>query len=213
MIFCFQAGKNRHEHIMEALELFGREVLPEFAERDEKLDRDKQQRLAPGDRRGDGAQARRGSPAAARRDDYAFPAMPRAMADRAGSDDFQKMLDDFAAPDRASAASTASSATGNGYAVPGAQNGGGVSPGAGHAGCWHSPLLSTESREVPDPYEMPSVAFSVTQYQWPLGLRATSNTSLRSWPMTPTTVLLAASIGPKRTFGDERCETRGRDRV
>ena len=37
MIFCFQAGKNRHEHIMEALELFGREVLPEFAERDEKL--------------------------------------------------------------------------------------------------------------------------------------------------------------------------------
>ena len=28
--------------------------------------------------------------------DYAFPAMPRAMADRAGNDDFQKMLDDFA---------------------------------------------------------------------------------------------------------------------
>jgi thiazole synthase ThiGH ThiG subunit len=25
-----QAGKNRHEHIMESLELFGREVLPEF---------------------------------------------------------------------------------------------------------------------------------------------------------------------------------------
>ncbi len=39
MIFCFQAGKNRHEHIMEALELFGREVLPEFADRDERAAR------------------------------------------------------------------------------------------------------------------------------------------------------------------------------
>ena len=29
-------------------------------------------------------------------DDYAFPAIPRAMADRAGNDDFHKMLDDFA---------------------------------------------------------------------------------------------------------------------
>ncbi len=46
MIFCFQAGKNRHEHIMEALELFGREVLPEFMDRDEKLQRDKA--AAPG---------------------------------------------------------------------------------------------------------------------------------------------------------------------
>ena len=35
VIFVMQAGKNRHEHIMESLELFGREVLPEFIERDE----------------------------------------------------------------------------------------------------------------------------------------------------------------------------------
>ena len=35
VIFVLQAGRNRHEHIMESLELFGREVLPEFAERDE----------------------------------------------------------------------------------------------------------------------------------------------------------------------------------
>src|SRR5881227_2460060 len=47
VVFVSQAGKNRHEHIMESLELFGREVLPEFAERDEKLEHDKQQRLAP----------------------------------------------------------------------------------------------------------------------------------------------------------------------
>ena len=38
VIFCSQAGKNRHEHIMESLELFGREVLPEFKDRDEKRD-------------------------------------------------------------------------------------------------------------------------------------------------------------------------------
>ena len=95
VIFCFQAGKNRHEHIMEALELFGREVLPEFADRDEKLQRDKEQRLAPVI---DAVLARKPVtdhpplPTA----DYAFPAMPRAMADRAGNDDFLKMLDDFA---------------------------------------------------------------------------------------------------------------------
>ena len=35
VIFTAQAGKNRHEHIMESLELFGREVLPEFMEREE----------------------------------------------------------------------------------------------------------------------------------------------------------------------------------
>ena len=34
VIFVLQAGRNRHEHIMESIELFGREVLPEFVERD-----------------------------------------------------------------------------------------------------------------------------------------------------------------------------------
>ena len=37
MIFVMQAGMNKHEHIMEAIELFAREVLPEFAERDAEL--------------------------------------------------------------------------------------------------------------------------------------------------------------------------------
>jgi alkanesulfonate monooxygenase SsuD/methylene tetrahydromethanopterin reductase-like flavin-dependent oxidoreductase (luciferase family) len=95
VIFCFQAGKNRHEHIMEALELFGREVLPEFADQSESRERDKEKRLAPVI---DAVMERK--PASDHpplpTDDYAFPAMPRAMADRAGSDDFQKMLDDFA---------------------------------------------------------------------------------------------------------------------
>jgi alkanesulfonate monooxygenase SsuD/methylene tetrahydromethanopterin reductase-like flavin-dependent oxidoreductase (luciferase family) len=33
LIFVLQSGRNRHEHICESLELFGREVLPRFAER------------------------------------------------------------------------------------------------------------------------------------------------------------------------------------
>jgi len=47
VIFVMQAGKNRHEHIMEALELFGKEVLPEFKARDERLRQEKAARLAP----------------------------------------------------------------------------------------------------------------------------------------------------------------------
>jgi alkanesulfonate monooxygenase SsuD/methylene tetrahydromethanopterin reductase-like flavin-dependent oxidoreductase (luciferase family) len=95
VIFCFQAGKNRHEHIMESLELFGREVLPEFKERDEKLQRDKEQRLAPVF---DAVMARKpaGDHPPLPNDDYTFPAIPRAMADRFGNDDFHRMLDQFA---------------------------------------------------------------------------------------------------------------------
>ena len=42
-----QAGKNRHEHIMESIELFGREILPEFKDRDAKQRDEKAARLAP----------------------------------------------------------------------------------------------------------------------------------------------------------------------
>ena len=34
VIFVSQAGRNRHEHICESMELFAREVMGEFAERD-----------------------------------------------------------------------------------------------------------------------------------------------------------------------------------
>jgi alkanesulfonate monooxygenase SsuD/methylene tetrahydromethanopterin reductase-like flavin-dependent oxidoreductase (luciferase family) len=47
LIFVMQAGKNKHEDIMEAIELFGREVQPEFKERDEKLRAAKAARLEP----------------------------------------------------------------------------------------------------------------------------------------------------------------------
>ena len=95
VIFCFQAGKNRHEHIMESLELFGREILPEFAERDEQASVHKAARLEPVVEQ---VMARKPPgdhpplPAA----DYSFPAIPRAMADRVDNDQFHSFLDRIA---------------------------------------------------------------------------------------------------------------------
>lgn len=92
VIFVSQAGKNRHEDIMESLELFGREVLPEFKERDDAQQRAKALRVEP---IVDKAMARKPAsdhpplPAP----DYDFPAIPRAIADRSGSDDFHAWLD------------------------------------------------------------------------------------------------------------------------
>jgi DNA-binding GntR family transcriptional regulator len=47
VIFVSQAGNTRHEHICESLELFAREVMPEFAERADAHDAAKLERLAP----------------------------------------------------------------------------------------------------------------------------------------------------------------------
>jgi alkanesulfonate monooxygenase SsuD/methylene tetrahydromethanopterin reductase-like flavin-dependent oxidoreductase (luciferase family) len=46
LIFVLQAGKNRHEHICESIELFGAEVLPEFAERADAADAERSERRA-----------------------------------------------------------------------------------------------------------------------------------------------------------------------
>ncbi len=46
VIFVSQAGRNRHEHICESLELFAREVMPEFAERHPARQRAKSERFA-----------------------------------------------------------------------------------------------------------------------------------------------------------------------
>ena len=62
LIFVSQAGRNRHEHICESLELFAREVMPEFHERADDHEKAKAERLAPAVA---AALARRG-PAAAR---------------------------------------------------------------------------------------------------------------------------------------------------
>ena len=69
--------------------------LPEFLERDPQAVKEKEQRLAP---IVDQVMARKPAedhpplPTA----DYAFPAIPRAIADRSGSDDFHKFLDQVA---------------------------------------------------------------------------------------------------------------------
>jgi len=46
MIFVMQAGANRHEHICASLELFARDVMPEFKEREPVAAKAKEQRLA-----------------------------------------------------------------------------------------------------------------------------------------------------------------------
>jgi hypothetical protein len=46
VMFVMQSGKNRHEHICEAIELFASEVLPRFAEEREAKDIAKAERLA-----------------------------------------------------------------------------------------------------------------------------------------------------------------------
>jgi hypothetical protein len=47
VIFIQQAGRNRHEHICEALELFASRVMPEFHEREPERAKRKAEALAP----------------------------------------------------------------------------------------------------------------------------------------------------------------------
>jgi hypothetical protein len=87
VIFCSQSGKNRHEDIMESLELFGRQVLPAFMDRDERLQKEKARRLEPviG-----AAMARKpvSDHPALGDADYEFPAIPRTPSDRDAQDAF-----------------------------------------------------------------------------------------------------------------------------
>jgi hypothetical protein len=96
LIFCAQAGKNRHEDIMESLELFGTEVLPEFADRHEAAAAAKASRLEPVI---EAALARKppSDHPPLPRPDYAFPAIPRGLADREGNDAFHQWLDELRA--------------------------------------------------------------------------------------------------------------------
>jgi hypothetical protein len=95
VIFVLQAGKNRHEHICESLELFGREVLPAFKERDEAQGRAKTTRLRPAV---DAALERRSHepPRPTLPPGYSFPAMPRRWADETGSEEIREWLEHFA---------------------------------------------------------------------------------------------------------------------
>jgi alkanesulfonate monooxygenase SsuD/methylene tetrahydromethanopterin reductase-like flavin-dependent oxidoreductase (luciferase family) len=92
VIFVLQAGRNRHEHIMESIELFGREVLPEFIERDARASAIKAAHWAPII---DAAMARK---VTVERDlgDYEFPALPRKWAENTNSTELAEWLERFA---------------------------------------------------------------------------------------------------------------------
>jgi alkanesulfonate monooxygenase SsuD/methylene tetrahydromethanopterin reductase-like flavin-dependent oxidoreductase (luciferase family) len=93
LILSSAAGRNRHEHIMESYDLVAREVLPEFLERDEALEREKQRRLAPVVEQ---VLARKPASDHPPLDpDYVIPAYPRQSADDGESDKFHRWLDDY----------------------------------------------------------------------------------------------------------------------
>jgi len=94
VILASTAGKNRHEHIMESLELFGTEVLPEFKEREEKAATRKAQQLAPVIEKVMARKPATDHPPIP--PDYAIPAIPRAEADRDESEKFHAWLDQYA---------------------------------------------------------------------------------------------------------------------
>ena len=47
LIFLQQVGRNRHDHICEAIELFAREVMPEYADGEQRREARKSEELAP----------------------------------------------------------------------------------------------------------------------------------------------------------------------
>ncbi len=95
VVFVSQAGRNRHEDIMESLELFGCEVLPEFAERDKRLSAQKAERLGPVIEKVMARKPTSDHPPLPS-PDYSFPAIPRAAADRSGADEFLSLMEQYA---------------------------------------------------------------------------------------------------------------------
>jgi hypothetical protein len=91
VILSSAAGRNRHEHVMESLELFGREILPEFAERDEQARREKEERLAPVIEAVMARKPESDHPPLV--PGFEVPAIPRAEADRSESAQFHEFLD------------------------------------------------------------------------------------------------------------------------
>ncbi|MGA8679711.1 MAG: hypothetical protein WB592_04475, partial [Acidimicrobiales bacterium] len=89
LIFVMQAGKNRHEHIMESIELFGTQVLPEFVERDEAAAADKAAKWAP---LIEAALARRERHDPTMPTDYVMKAIPKQMVDAMQSEPAEQWL-------------------------------------------------------------------------------------------------------------------------
>ncbi len=93
LILSSAAGRNRHEHIMESYELVAKEVLPEFIERDEKLQREKARRLEPIIEK---VMARKPASDHPPLDpEYLIPAYPRQAGDDDDTGKFNRWLDDY----------------------------------------------------------------------------------------------------------------------
>ena len=93
LIFVMQAGNNKHEDICESIELFGKEVLPEFKERDDAQWQAKLKRLEP---ILDQAMARKPDDAPKMPKDFSMPAIPLQMVNAAGNEQGKKWLQEFA---------------------------------------------------------------------------------------------------------------------
>ncbi len=93
LIFVMQAGRNSHEDIMTSIELFGTEVLPEFAERDTSHIAKKQKRLTPAIEQ---AMSRRVETAPPLPEGYTIPAIPKRMVELAGNDEGRDYLEKVA---------------------------------------------------------------------------------------------------------------------
>ncbi len=94
VIFVLQAGKTQHEHIMESIEIFGKEVLPEFVERDNGSHERKLQRLKP---HLDAAMNRKAALMTANNiGDYEITALPKQWADAMQDEAITSQLEQFA---------------------------------------------------------------------------------------------------------------------
>ena len=98
IIFVLQAGRNSHEHIMESLETFGTQLLPEFAERDGAAQAAKAARYEP---IVEAAMARKEReldehPLPALPEAYTMRAIPKQMVELADNDMGRQLLDTIA---------------------------------------------------------------------------------------------------------------------
>jgi alkanesulfonate monooxygenase SsuD/methylene tetrahydromethanopterin reductase-like flavin-dependent oxidoreductase (luciferase family) len=100
VIFVMQTGRTRHEHIMEGIELFAREVLPEFAERDDDVRKAKAELFAPiveaafARKAGDLAEA--GPPPPPLPPGYTIKALPKALAELSEDRETERWMEKLA---------------------------------------------------------------------------------------------------------------------
>ncbi|MEE2675311.1 MAG: LLM class flavin-dependent oxidoreductase [Myxococcota bacterium] len=91
IIFIQQAGRNQHEHIMESLELFGTEVLPEFKDRDEKQ---RAQKAVELERSVDAAMSRKVDDVPPMPEGYVMDAMAKAVVKQFGGEEMLEKVAD-----------------------------------------------------------------------------------------------------------------------